>query len=75
MRRAVFLTASLLIGLAGCSDSGGETSDRAKMTQRQRDSVIAESRLPGAGVVRKAISMSDAQAQRAAMMDSASQQP
>jgi hypothetical protein len=41
------------------------------MTQRERDSTIAISGLPGAGVVKKGMNMADAGAKRAAMIDSA----
>jgi hypothetical protein len=40
------------------------------MTQRERDSAIGASRLPGSGVVRKGMNMADAQAKRAAALDS-----
>jgi hypothetical protein len=43
------------------------------MTQRERDSTIAESGLVGAGVVGRALSVSDAEAKRTAQLDSASQ--
>lgn len=43
---------------------------RAEMTQRERDSTIAASGLPGSSVVKKGMSMADAQARRAAMLDS-----
>jgi hypothetical protein len=44
--------------------------ERAEMTQRQRDSTIAESRLPGARGVGRALDASDAAAARAAAADS-----
>jgi hypothetical protein len=44
--------------------------DRADMTQRQRDSTIAESRLPGAPAVGRALDAADAAAARAAAADS-----
>jgi hypothetical protein len=40
------------------------------MTQRQRDSTIAESRLPGATAVGRALDAADAAAARAAAADS-----
>jgi hypothetical protein len=67
----------LLVPLAaatGCA--GGEPdSDPAtaeELTRRQRDSIIGESRLPGAGGVRGALEASDAAAARAAALDSVS---
>ena len=44
------------------------------MTQREKDSVVAESGLPGAGVVKKALSMSDAEARQQAELDSAAKE-
>ncbi|MGK2962022.1 MAG: hypothetical protein ACSLFK_07740 [Gemmatimonadaceae bacterium] len=43
------------------------------MTQRERDSTIAASGLPGSGVVKRAMSIADAEARRAAAFDSASE--
>lgn len=63
-----------LVALAACS--GGEPREDAgatppdSITQRQRDSIIGESRLPGAGGVRGALDASDAAAARAAALDS-----
>jgi hypothetical protein len=42
------------------------------MSQRERDSTIAVSGLPGAGVVKKGMSIADAEAKRQAMLDSVS---
>jgi hypothetical protein len=47
---------------------------RDQMTQREKDSILAESHLPGSGVVKKAMSVSDAQKRRAAAYDSAAAQ-
>jgi hypothetical protein len=40
------------------------------MSQRERDSTIAASGLPGSGVVKKGMHIADVEAQRAAMLDS-----
>ncbi len=56
--------------MVACAEPPKLTKTRAEMSQRERDSVIGASRLPGAGVVRKGMSMSDAQTARAAMLDS-----
>lgn len=40
------------------------------MSRRERDSVIAESGLPGSGVVKKGMHIADVEARRAAMLDS-----
>ena len=59
--------------LAACAEEPKFTKARADMTKRERDSTIAESRLPGSSVVRKAMSIADDEARRAAMFDSAGQ--
>ncbi len=43
------------------------------MTQRERDSTIANSVLPGAGVVKRAMNTADAQAVRAAAYEAISE--
>lgn len=68
MRAAYFI---LLIAClaAGCSKREGENGQR-KLSARERDSVIAGSELPGAGVVGKALSVSDSLDARAKRMES-----
>jgi hypothetical protein len=60
----------LLPALALLACSTEPPADRADMTQRQRDSTIAESRLPGAPAVGRALDAADAAAARAAAADS-----
>lgn len=63
--------ALLAAALLGCSDRSDDPLERREgMTQRQRDSVLAESRLPGAGAVGRALDAADAAAARAATADS-----
>ena len=65
----VFVTCSLLL-VAGCAEKPKFEKARSEMTQREKDSVIAASGLPGSSVVKKGMSIADGQAKRAAMMDS-----
>ena len=44
-------------------------------TERERDSVIGQSKVPGAGAVQRALTVSDSAASRTARMDSAAAQP
>lgn len=76
-------TLALAAGLlAGCGDGAPEAQDASgaapapadSITRRQRDSVIGESRLPGARGVKGALEASDAAAARAATLDSLSNQ-
>lgn len=66
----LFLTLSL-----GCSSE--QPSDRPEDAQsrRTRDSTIAESNLPGARGVRRALQAADAAAARQAQIDSVGQTP
>ena len=62
----------LMLSLAACT-SAPEESRRDKMTERERDSVLAESGLPGAKVVGRALTASDSETSHTSMVDSASQ--
>lgn len=74
MRNLLGVVAIATIALAGCGAPSGMSKPREQMTLREKDSVLAESHLPGSGVVRKAISVSDAQKRRAAAYDAAGDQ-
>ena len=68
---APVLTAGVMIlALAACSKHSGDDRARPVMSERQRDSSIAKSRLPGAGTVGKALAVSDSASARAARADS-----
>lgn len=59
--------------LAACGgDDGGTASRRDTMTQRQRDSTIGASALPGAHGVTRALGVSDSAAAQRARIDSLS---
>ena len=60
--------AAAILALSGCAIESG--NPRTTLTERQRDSVIARSALPGAGVVGRALVETDHAAGRTAMMDS-----
>ena len=70
MRCRIF--AGTLLVLVACAEPAKVEKPRARMTQRERDSTIAASGLPGAEVVKKGMKMADVGAKRAAMLDSAS---
>jgi 16S rRNA C1402 (ribose-2'-O) methylase RsmI len=68
MRTRWIVAAALWLAVAGCSHH----ADRgAALTERQRDSLIARSPLPGASVVGRAMTVSDAQQVRADRMNAA----
>jgi hypothetical protein len=66
--RGVLLLAAVVLALAtGCS--GRKPEATKELTEHQRDSVLAQSVLPGAGAVGHAMSAADREARRAASMD------
>ena len=66
-RVAVLLLSGVLLGCGG-PPSEGELK-REPLTQRQQDSVVANSKLPGAGAVGGALNASDAAAARQQALD------
>ena len=58
----------LILGLSSCTDKKAESKKEA-LTDRQRDSVLAETPLPGAHVVGRAIEVADSAAARAERLD------
>jgi len=65
------LVATLLAAVLvpGCGNVFDSDSVKSALTEHQRDSVLAKSVLPGAGVVGRAMQASDRAAQRAAGLD------
>jgi len=64
-----FIILLCAIFIAGCSGGTSNKKPRKKLTKRERDSVLSKSRLPGAKVVGKAISISDTASSRAKRLD------
>ena len=73
-RRAVFAAISIIVTVSAaggaCSGGGSPKASRPPLTQRQRDSAIGESRLPGAGGVKRALRAVDSAEARRAREDS-----
>jgi hypothetical protein len=63
----------LILSLAACAGGPEESRPRDKMSERERDSVLSESGLPGAKVVGRALTASDSEMSHTSMVDSASQ--
>lgn len=63
----------MLLIVAGCSSADDNPSRRSKMSERERDSVLSQSGLPGAKVVGRALSASDSETRHTMQLDSASQ--
>ena len=69
------IAVATVVLLTACSGGEGGESSADTLTRRQRDSIIGESRLPGAGGVRGALRVSDSAAARRAREDSLRRQP
>jgi len=68
----VCLLLSITLALLSCKSSVTVGTGR---TERERDSVIGQSKIPGAGVVQRALQVSDSAASRGGRLDSAAAQP
>ncbi len=66
MKRLILVT----LVIVGCASNDTAANDRDTMTQRQRDSVLAQSGLPGAKGVGTALSAADSIRARNARLDS-----
>lgn len=66
MNHRWIVAAALCLGLAGCSAGSSGQASRPPLSERQRDSILARSNLPGAGAVGSAMRVTDAQASQAA---------
>lgn len=63
---------ALIVAVAlGCSTSDtSQTVNRDTLTQRQKDSILANSRIPGASGVKRAMTAADSASRRALQADS-----
>lgn len=61
------------VALIGCK--GSKVTAGTGLTERQRDSIIGQSKVPGAPVVHKALEVSDSAGSRGTRLDSAAAQP
>ncbi len=66
LTRIAMLAVLLSLSLAACSSH--KSSETRTMTEHQRDSTIATSKLPGAGVVGKALEQADSAEARSSRM-------
>lgn len=69
MRSKTLCVLVLMILAAGCSQREAQPEPASRLTEHQRDSVLAKSDLLGARVAGRAIEASDDAAVRAAHMD------
>ena len=65
--------AALGLGLIGCGT--GESDSRRDLTQREKDSILGASQIPGAKAVKRSLTSADSAAARQARLDSAEREP
>ena len=75
MRRVRLAALLLLISFAGCAPKKDGKGGKPARGERERDSVLGASQLPGARGVRGALGASDSAAARNARLDSVANQP
>ena len=63
-----------VLALTACAEPPKIDKPRDRMSQRERDSTVAISGLPGSPVVKRALGVSDSEAARVRALDSASAQ-
>ena len=70
--RALVVVASAL-AICGCGDDGPDK--RAGLTQREKDSILGQSQIPGAKAVKTGMRNADSASARQARLDSADREP
>lgn len=73
LRRIGFAIAALTIGITACAKD--EPDARRDLTQREKDSILGASQIPGAKAVKRAMTSADSAAARQARLDSAERVP
>jgi hypothetical protein len=71
--KAGFTLAALALVIAGCST--GDSDSRRDLTQREKDSILGASQIPGAKAVKRSLTSADSAAARQARLDSAEREP
>lgn len=74
LKRGLLVGGTLLaVSMAGCAKD--EPDARANMSQREKDSLLARSPIPGAKAVGKSMTVADSATARMNRIDSAQQNP
>ncbi|HKN59092.1 MAG TPA: hypothetical protein VJV97_09580 [Gemmatimonadaceae bacterium] len=74
-REIVIGSAVLLLALAACTKEDTQQSSSSTHTQREKDSILAGSQIPGAKAVKKTMTVADSAAARQARIDTSQQNP
>jgi hypothetical protein len=75
MKMALRIGTLLVLAAISVSCDGDTTDNRANLTQREKDSILAGSQIPGARGVKKAMTSADSASARQARLDSADAEP
>jgi len=73
-RGMALLAAVLILALAACDSKDDSPNKNLALTQRERDSIFANSTIPGARAVKKSMSVADSVAARQGRMSDTGQQ-
>jgi uncharacterized protein YdeI (BOF family) len=73
-KRGILLAVLVGLSFTACAKDD-EADNKPVQTQREKDSVFANSKIPGARAVKKALSTADSATARQARIDSAQQTP
>ena len=70
--RTSLLWIAIALSVTACAEPPKVNKPRDQMTEREKQAAIANSGLPGAGVVKRGMTIADQEAKHSAMLDSAS---
>ena len=76
-KRAIALAGAVLtLALVGCGKDDESAETKPVLTQREKDSILANSTIPGARAVKKSMTVADsATARQQRMLDTSQQNP
>lgn len=73
LRARAFLLGVSALAVSACAEDG--LDKRAGMTQREKDSILGQSQIPGAKAVKTGMRNADSASARQARLDSADREP
>jgi len=72
LRRLGLVVAAVAVAVTACSN---ETETKRDLTQREKDSILGASTIPGAKAVKRAMTSADSATARQSRLDSAEREP